>query len=77
MVKISDLPLCAQLNIAADKLVTEGLQKLQQKQIVPLDPISEVMFHYRNRTITINFKRTTRNNIPIPDLAEYYMDDLD
>ena len=73
-VKISDLPLGAQLNIVADKLATTGLQKLNQKPMVPIEPTSEVMFHFRNRTITRDFKRTMRHNISLPELMVYYME---
>ena len=43
------------------------------KPMVPMDPSSEVMFHFRNRTITRDFKRTMRHNISLPVLMSYYM----
>ena len=72
-VNISDLPLGAQLNIEADKLATTGLHESKMKPIVPLDPSSEVMFHFRDRTITRDFKRTMSHNISLPVLMSYYM----
>ena len=72
--KIRDLPLGTQLNIAADKLATTGLQKLTQKPMVLIAPTSEVMFHFRNKTITVGFKQTMRQNILLLDFMTYYME---
>ena len=69
---INNLTLGAQLNIAADELATYALQSFHPKPRVPMDPSSEVLFHYKNRTITRDFKHTMRINISLPALQKYY-----
>ena len=45
----------AQLNIEADALATQGLDKLDSNPRVPMDPSAEVLLHQRRRTITRNY----------------------
>ena len=71
-IRIENLTLGAQLNIAADELATYALQSFHQKPRVPMDPTSEVLFHYKNRTITRDFKHTMRTNISLPAQQKYY-----
>ena len=71
-IEINNLTLGAQLNIAADKLATYTLKSFHPKPRVPMDPSSEVLFHYKNRTITRDFKHTMRINISLPALQKYY-----
>ena len=69
---ISKLSRAAQLNIKADALATQGLNKLASNPIVPLDPSVEVLLHQRGRTITRDYKVSMRNNIQLLVLEEYY-----
>ena len=69
---ITELSKGTQLNIKADKLVTQGLNQLHTKPRVPLDPSSEVLIHQDGRTITRDLKSTLRSNIHLPVLETYY-----
>ena len=69
---ISKLDKAAQLNIKADALATQGLNTLESKPKVPMDPTSEVLLHQRGRTITRDYKVSIRNNIQLLVLEEYY-----
>ena len=60
---ISKLSDAAQLNIKADALATQGLNKLESNPRVPMDPTAEVLLHQRGRTITRDYKVSIRNNI--------------
>ena len=62
-VDITKLSVGTQLNIKADALATQGLDQLDSKPKVPMDPSSEVMLHQRGRTITRDHKVSIRNNI--------------
>ena len=53
---ISKLSEPAQLNIKADALATQGLNKLESNPKVPMDPSTEVLLHQRGRTITRDYK---------------------
>ena len=69
---ISKLDKAAQLNIKADALATQGLNKLESNPKVPMDPTSKVLLHHRGRTITRDYKVSIRNNIKLLVLEEYY-----
>ena len=71
---ISKLDKAAQLNIKANALATQGLNKLDSKPKVPMDPTSEVLLHQRGRTITRDYKVSIRNNIQLLVLNEYYQE---
>mmetsp|Transcript_55686 Transcript_55686/g.62234 ORF Transcript_55686/g.62234 Transcript_55686/m.62234 type:complete len:103 (-) Transcript_55686:305-613(-) len=62
---ITKLSVATQLNIKADALATQGLDRLNLKPRVPLDPTSEVFLHQRGRTITRDYKGSMHNNIQI------------
>ena len=51
--KLSDT---AQLNIKADTLATQGVDKLKSNSWVPMDPSAKVLLHQRGRIITKNYK---------------------
>ena len=69
---ISKLSKAAQLNIKADALATQGLNKLESNPIVPLDPSAEGLLHQQGRTITRDYKVSMRNNIQLLVLEECY-----
>ena len=64
----------ARLNIKADALATQRLNKLDSKPKVPFDPTSEVLLHQRGRTITKGYKVSIPNNILLLVLEEYYQE---
>ena len=64
----------AQLNIKADALATQGLNTLESRPKVPMDPTSEVLLHHRGQTITQDYKVSIRNNIQLLVLEEYYQE---
>ena len=72
-INISILSTGTQLNIEVDKLVTMGLRQLHMKPRVPLDPLSEVLLHYKGSTITKDLKRTMCTLLKFPILERYYM----
>jgi hypothetical protein len=47
-----EMPLDAYLNSEADELATIGLERLQEKPTVPMDPNTNIQFHIEGRTIT-------------------------
>jgi ribonuclease HI len=67
-----DMPLDASLNSEADKLATTGLNRLQDKPRVSLDPNTNIQFNIGGRTITRDFKRTVREIIQLPSLRNFY-----
>jgi hypothetical protein len=67
-----DMPLDAYLNSEADELATTGLNQLQEKPRVPLDPNTNIQFSIGGRTITRDFKRTVREIIQLPPLRNFY-----
>ena len=69
---ISKLDKSAQLNIKADALATQGLNKLESNPRVPMDPTAEVLLHHRGRTITRDHKVSIQNNIQLLVLEAYY-----
>ena len=69
---ISKLSKAAQLNIKADALATQGLNKLESNPRVPMDPSAEVLLHQRGRTITRDYKVSMRGNIQLLVLEAYY-----
>ena len=71
-VDITTLSVATQLNIKANALATQGLERLDLKPKLPLDPSSEVLFHQRGRTITRDYKVSMRNNIQLLVFEEYY-----
>ena len=58
--KLSDV---TKLNIKADALATQGLDRLESNPRVPMDPSSEVLLHQQGRTIPRGFKVIMRSNI--------------
>ena len=72
--QVSELDKAAQLNIKADALATQGLNTLESRPKVPLDPTSEVLLHHRGRTITRDYKVSIRNNIQLLVLEKYYQE---
>ena len=50
--EVSELNQAAQLNIEADALATQGLNTLDSRPKVPMDPTLEVLLHHRGQTIT-------------------------
>ena len=69
---ISKLSEAEQLNIKADTLTTQGLDKLDLKPRVPMDPSAEVLLYQRGRTITSDYKMSMRSNIQLLVLEQYY-----
>ena len=69
---ISKLSEAAQLNIRADALATQGLDKLESNPRVPMDLSVEVLLHQRGRTITRDYKVSMRSNIQLLVLEQYY-----
>ena len=67
------MPLDAYLNSEADELATIGLKRLQEKPRVPMDPLTEIQFHLKGRTITRDFKQSVRELLSIPKLRQYYL----
>jgi hypothetical protein len=67
-----EMPLDAYLNSEADELATTGLNRLQEKPKVPLDPDTIIQFHIKGRTITRDFKRTVREIIQLPSIRKLY-----
>ena len=72
--KLSD---ATKLNIKADGLATQGLDRLESNPKVPMDPMSEVLLHQRGRTITRDYKVTMRSNIQLLVFKEYYQQRFD
>ena len=72
--KVSELDQAAQLNIKVDALATQGLNKLDSRPKVPMDPTSEVLLHQRGQTITRDYKVSIRNNIQLLVLEKYYQE---
>ena len=72
-IDLSNLPTGTKLNILADELATEGLNKLHTKPKVPLDPSSAVLLHHKGSTLTRDIKRTLRSLNKLPILEQYYM----
>jgi hypothetical protein len=66
------MPLDAYLNSEADALATTGLNRLQEKPMVPLDPNMNIQFNIGGRTITRDFKQTVREIIRLPPLRNFY-----
>jgi hypothetical protein len=60
------------VNSEADELATIGLERLQEKPMVPLDPDAVVQFHIEGRTITRDFKKTVRETIQLKPLQFFY-----
>ena len=54
--QVLELDQAAQLNIKADALATQGLNTLDSRPKVPMDPTSEVLLHHWGRTITQDYK---------------------
>ena len=69
---IAKLSEAAQLNIKADALATQGLDKLELDPRVPMDPSAEVLLHQQGRTITRDYKVSMRSNIQLLVLEQYY-----
>ena len=69
---IKTLSVGTQLNIKADALATQELDRLNSKPKVPLDPSSKVMLHQQGRAITRDHKVSIQNNIQLLVLEEYY-----
>jgi hypothetical protein len=67
-----DMPLDAYLNSEADELATTGLNRLQEKPRVPLDPNTNIQFNIGGRTIIRAFKRTVKEIIQLPPLRNFY-----
>ena len=72
--EIMKLDKAAKLNIKADALATQGLNKLESKPKVPMDPTSEVLLHQQGRTITRDYKVSIWNIIQLLVLEEYYQE---
>jgi hypothetical protein len=66
------MPLDAYLNSEADELATIGLEKLQEKPVVPLDPDTSIQFHIEGKTITRDFKQTVEIVIQLQPLRTFY-----
>jgi hypothetical protein len=66
------MPIDAYLNLEADKLATIGLQRLQEKPKVPMDPNTIIQYHIGGRTITRDFKKTVREIIQLSPLRKYH-----
>ena len=69
---VTKLSKAAQLNIKADVLATQGLNKLESNPRVPMDPTAEVSLHQQGWTITRDYKVSIRNNIQLLVLEDYY-----
>ena len=69
---VTKLSKAAQLNIKADALARQGLNKLESNTRVPMDPTAEVSLHQRGRIITRDYKVSIRNNIQLLVLEGYY-----
>ena len=57
-----------QLNVCADELATEGLNRLPPKPHVPLDPSAKIQLNYRGKTVTRNIPQFLRENLLLPSL---------
>ena len=68
----SKLSEAAQLNIKADTLATQRLNKLGSNPRVPMDPSAEVLLHQRGRTITRDYKMSIWGNIQLLVLEVCY-----
>lgn len=64
------LSLRTKLNIKANELATFSLKNLYLKPRVPLDQITGVLFHYRDHTITRDFKETIHSWYNSPSLRD-------
>ena len=69
--KLSD---ATQLNIKADALATQGLDKLESNPQVSMDPSVEVLLHQQGRIITRDYKVSMRSNIQLLVLEQYYQE---
>ena len=69
---ISKLLEAAQLNIKADTLATQGLDKFELNPRVPMDLSVEVLLHQQGRTIIRNYKVSMRSNIQLLVMEQYY-----
>jgi hypothetical protein len=66
------MPIDAYLNSEADELATTGLERLQGKPIVPMDPDTIIQFNIRGITITRDFKRKVRKIIQLPAIIRKF-----
>ena len=71
-VDITKLSFATKLNIKADALATQGLDKFESNPRVPMDRSSEVLLHQRGQTITRDYKVSMRSNIQLLVMEEYY-----
>ena len=72
--KVSELDHAAQLNIKADALATQGLNTLESRPKVPMNPTSEVLLHHQGQTIIRDYKVSIWNNIQQLVLEKYYQE---
>ena len=56
-VDITKISGATKLNIKADALATQGLDRLELNPRVPIDRSSEVLLHQRGQTITRDYTR--------------------
>ena len=73
-VDIEKLTDAIKLNIKADTLATQGLDRLESNPRVPMYLSSEVLLHQRGQTITRDYKVTMRSNIQSLVFEEYYQE---
>ena len=66
-----------QLNVCADELATEGLNRLPPKPHVPLDPSAKIQLNYRGKTVTRNIPQFLRENLLLPSLRKQYVKRFD
>ena len=71
-VDIKKISVATKLNIQADVLATQGLDRLDSNSRVPLDLSSKVLLHQWGQTITRDYKVSMHNNIQLLVLEEYY-----
>ena len=66
---VLELNQAAQLNIKADALATQGLNTLDSRPKVPMDPTSEVLLHHKGQTITRDYKAVSYTHLTLPTTA--------
>ena len=71
-VDITKLSVGIKINIKADTLATQGINRLESNQRMSIDLSLEVLLHQRDRNITRYYKVSMRGNIQLLVMEKYY-----
>ena len=68
------LSIPVQLNVHANELATEGLNRLPSKPHVPLDPLVKIQLNFGGGTVTRNIPYFLWEKLLLPPLRQQYED---